>query len=227
MNSLLSNNIADKIGDMIFIEHRFGPGDKLPNEMQLAKELNVSRTSIREAVKLLSSAGVLSVQYGRGTFVTENPGVSPDPLGLSYYEDKEGIVNDWLEVRLILEPEAARLATERASDAEIAEIVRIAGNMDDVLTPDDAYRNEDTEFHSLIAKAAHNEVIKRFVPVIQKSIIYSHDDPLKSYPDFKTKNLHSSIARFIALRDGEGAKMAMRYHLLITVDLTKQAYLNK
>jgi DNA-binding FadR family transcriptional regulator len=56
----LSNSVAEKITEMIFLQKRFGPSSKIPNEMQLAEELNVSRTSIREAVKILiaKSAGL-------------------------------------------------------------------------------------------------------------------------------------------------------------------------
>lgn len=65
---MLSQSVADSIRSMITIEKRFRPGDKLPNEMDLAEELNVSRTTLREAVRILAAYDILEVRRGLGTF---------------------------------------------------------------------------------------------------------------------------------------------------------------
>ena len=70
-SKMLSQDVADNIISMITIEKRFGAGDKLPNETELAHELNVSRTTLREAVRILVAYGVLEIRRGNGTFVTE------------------------------------------------------------------------------------------------------------------------------------------------------------
>ena len=119
----ISQNIANEISDMIFLQKKYKPNDKLPNEHQLAKELGVSRTTIREAVKILVANGVLTIERGRGTFVTKKPDSQNDPFGISYIEDKKELVHNWFEMRLILEPANVRMVVERASDEEIQEIL--------------------------------------------------------------------------------------------------------
>lgn len=62
----------------------YKPGDRLPNEMDLSQELGISRATLREAIKVLVSANVLEVKRGIGTYISNPPGVSDDPLGLFY-----------------------------------------------------------------------------------------------------------------------------------------------
>ena len=71
-DKMLSQNAAETILSMITVEKRFSTGDRLPNETELAEELNISRTTLREAVKILTAYGVLEIQRGRGTYVTRD-----------------------------------------------------------------------------------------------------------------------------------------------------------
>ena len=71
-DKMLSQNAAESILSMITVEKRFSTGDRLPNETELAEELNISRTTLREAVKILTAYGVLEIQRGRGTYVTRD-----------------------------------------------------------------------------------------------------------------------------------------------------------
>lgn len=70
-NKMLSQSIADNILSMITIEKRFSVGDKLPNELELSEELNVSRTTLREAIRILVAYDILEIRRGKGTYVTE------------------------------------------------------------------------------------------------------------------------------------------------------------
>lgn len=70
-NKMLSQSIADTMLSMISIEKRFSAGDKLPNENEVSEELNVSRTTLREAIRTLVAYNVLEIQRGKGTFVTQ------------------------------------------------------------------------------------------------------------------------------------------------------------
>ncbi len=84
---ILSQKVAEDIRQMI-LDKDLKPGDKLPNEIELTATINVSRSTIREAIKILVSTNVLEVKRGRGTFVTDNPGVSKDPLGVEFMEEE-------------------------------------------------------------------------------------------------------------------------------------------
>ncbi len=82
---LLSEKIEENIVDLI-VKGFFKPGDKLPNELQLSEELNISRATLREAIKTLESRNVLEVRRGIGTFIAEVPGLSKNPLGSEFID---------------------------------------------------------------------------------------------------------------------------------------------
>lgn len=120
-NKMLSQSIADTLLSMITIEKRFAMGDKLPNENELSAELKISRTTLREAVRILVAYGVLEIQRGKGTFVTKTALEQKPDLG--QLSDIKVNAKDLYEMRLIFEPEAVYLATIRGTDAEIKRIL--------------------------------------------------------------------------------------------------------
>jgi len=213
----ISQNIANQISDMIFLQKKYKPSDKLPNEHKLAEELRVSRTTIREAVKTLVANGVLTIVRGRGTFVTAQPGAQNDPFGISYLEDKKSVVNNWFEMRLVLEPANIRMAVERATDAEIQEIIACEKECSEAIISGKQYSLEDQRFHAAIAKATHNSVIELMLPAIEAAIseaintaVYIGCHNLAS--DNALTN-HRIIAHFIEQRDADGAALAMYCHI--------------
>lgn len=213
----ISQNIANQISDMIFLEKRYGPNDKLPNENKLAEELGVSRTTIREAVKTLVANGVLTVIRGRGTFVTANPNAQNDPFGISYLEDKKNLVLNWFEVRLILEPANVRLVVERASDEEIQEIIACEQKTAQLILSGESYAKADQQFHAAIARATHNSVIELMLPAIESSVYDAiHTATYTGTRERAAENAltnHRNIAHFIEKRDADGAALAMYYHI--------------
>lgn len=213
----ISQNIANQISDMIFLQKKYRPNDKLPNEHKLAEELGVSRTTIREAVKTLVANGVLTIDRGRGTFVAAQPAPQNDPFGISYLEDKKSVVRSWFEMRLILEPANVRMAVERASDEEIQEILIRESECAERILSQMPYSEADQRFHSAIAKATHNSVIEAMLPAIEASI----SDAINTAVYVGTQKLsaenaltnHEKIANFIKQRDADGAALAMYYHI--------------
>lgn len=215
----LSHSVADAIAKMIFLKNRFLPGDRIPSEMELAKELKVSRTSIREAVRLLIAKGVLEIRRGKGTFVTAAPAVTDDLLNIAMVEDHRLLVRDWFEFRLILEPESARLATFRASPGELDAIEHYERLAAAHLGENEVFDEADAQLHIAIAKATHNQVIERLVPFLQDSVAearrrsrYMH----KVTPDPVAKNAvvtHREVIQYMRKGDSEGAGVAMAYHI--------------
>ena len=84
----LSQNIADKIKTKI-MTGEFALGSKLPNENELMDDLNVSRTTIREAVKILISKNILYIERGKGTYVAAIPGLADDPYGFEFIPEEK------------------------------------------------------------------------------------------------------------------------------------------
>ncbi len=87
-------------------------GEKIPNEYELASRFGVGRSTIREVVKSLVTKGILEVRRGAGTYVVGTSSAADDPLGLEKFTDKYKLALELFEVRLMLEPEIAALASE-------------------------------------------------------------------------------------------------------------------
>ncbi len=119
-NKMLSQSVADSILSMITIEKRFSIGDKLSNEIELSQKLNVSRTTLREAIKILVAYNILEIRRGKGTYVTKK--AFEQPQDLEQLCAAKVNAKDLYEMRLIFEPEAAYLAAIRGTDAEIKRI---------------------------------------------------------------------------------------------------------
>ena len=114
----LPEKTADAISDMIY-RNNYRVGAKLPNEIDLAREFEVSRNTVREAIRILVSRNVLEVKRGSGTFVSARLGLTDDPLGLSLICDKKKLVRDLIQIRLMIEPKMASMAAEYATFDEI------------------------------------------------------------------------------------------------------------
>lgn len=153
----LSDAVAIELEKRI-LEGSLKPGDRLPSERDLATEMGVSRPSLREAVHKLAAKGLVQTRHGGGTVVTdrlEAPFVSP------WQEMLKGhplLQSDLLEFRHMLEGEAARLASERASDADIERIGAAFAALDAAYEKSDmaACADADVAFHQAIADASHN-----------------------------------------------------------------------
>jgi len=213
----ISTSVANRISDQILLEKRYVPDQKLPNEHELAEELGVSRTSIREAIKTLVANGLLRVERGRGTFVCGHLHSPEDPFGVSYMEDKKKVAIHWFEMRLILEPNIVRLACERGTDAEIHHILECEKETRALIEQGRDFSQADQRFHGAIAKAAHNDVIERLLPAMSSAIedilrtsLYSGGAERSRLNALEN---HRTIARFIEQRDGDGGTLAMYYHI--------------
>ena len=125
----LSQQTADRLYTMIVVEHRLSPGEKLPSEVELARELGVSRTTLREALHVLVSQKILEARRGRGTFVTDQAAQVND-YGFSHLDQVRGELKDLFELRAIFEPSAARLACLRATEEEMADILARGEDVD-------------------------------------------------------------------------------------------------
>lgn len=210
----LAESVANHIASMIGTEHRFAVGEKLPNEIALSRELSVSRTTLREAIRILSAHGILNVRRGRGTFVLRSQELSGD-YSLDELEAVRPDLKDLFEMRLIFEPQAAFYAAKRATEHELEQILYF-GNLEEqkILNREDRTETEQS-FHKSIAKATHNEFMNRLVPILYRAIgtgvllSNTNGEILRD-----TLNDHHMIMEFLSRRDAEGAKTAMKLHLI-------------
>src|SRR6187455_689858 len=121
----LTDEAILRIKEMI-VSGQLGPGDRLPREADLAETLGLSRNSLREAVKALSLMNILDVRQGDGTYVTSlDPNLLLDALTFVVDFHRDDSVLEFLRVRRILEPAAAAMAAQRATQDEIHAMQRI------------------------------------------------------------------------------------------------------
>ena len=221
-NVMLSEKVADQILKMITLEKRFNLGDKFPNENELAEELGVSRTTLREAVKFLIAHNVLEIRRGKGTFVANNKELNED-YGFSELDNLLLGAMDLFEMRIMFEPSMARYAVERATDEDVAEIVRLGEILQKPITDPHARTEYDQEFHFAIARATKNEFVVKILSIIYAGIEVERVFSLvtKEVNQYTVVD-HTLIMEFIKSRDAAGAEAAMRMHILHAYDLTKK-----
>lgn len=211
----LSDSIAEDILAMITIEKRFLPGGQLPNEIDLSTELNISRTTLREAIRILVTNGILEIKRGKGTFVKNN--IDLNDTMQSFNELAHARINakDLYEMRLIFEPEAAYYATLRASDAELIRILKYGKEIERKINQGQDRTDVEQKFHQEIAKATHNEFIDKLMPIIFQAIDQGVKLSQKNELVIKdTINDHQMMMEFMEARNPEGARSAMRIHIL-------------
>ena len=165
----LTQQTAQRLYGRIVAEGGLAPGDKLPNELDLSRELGVSRTTLREAVRMLVAQGVLEVRRGKGTFVSARV-EDIDDFGFTGLRRVKGQLRDLFELRSIFEPQAARLACRRATAEERADILARGKEVEDCIRSGADRTRADAAFHAAIVRATHNEFMVRLLPLIQRAV---------------------------------------------------------
>lgn len=211
---ILAETIADDILAMITIDKKFAPGDKLPNENELSSELGVSRTTLREAIRILVAHNVLEIKRGKGTFITNNPNFY-EHFNLSELSSIRLNIKDLYEMRLIFEPKIAYYAAKRATDKDLERIIYYGKLEEEKILKNEDRTEVEQAFHNSIAKATHNEFMDKLMPIIYKAIykgvILSEDNPILIQD---TINDHKMVMDFLSKKDAQGAETAMKLHII-------------
>ena len=214
----LAQQTAEGLYARIVAEGQPGPGEKLPNELELSQELGVSRTTLREAIRSLVTQGVLEVRRGKGTFVSERVGEIED-FGFGGLEQVKGQLRDLFELRSIFEPQAAKLACLRATEEELADILEKGAAVEACIRAGRDRVEADGAFHAAIVRATHNEFMVRLLPLIHRAVYTAvgtgeHGEQLAA----DTLRDHALLLEFFRRRDGAGAGHAMAIHMRHAMD---------
>ena len=218
MKGNLSRQTAEKIYRLVVAEKKLAPGDKLPNEVELSRELGVSRATLREAIQALTVQRVLEVRRGRGTFVSQRVEEIED-FGFGTLDGVRGKLRDLFELRTIFEPRAAALACARAGEEELAEILSLGRKVEECIRSGRDRTQADRDFHAAIVRSTHNEFMMRLLPIISQAvetavISGAHGDRLAQ----DTLRDHALLMEFFEKRDPAGAEHAMAIHMLHAVE---------
>jgi len=205
--------VASQIHRLI-AEGHLEPGDRLPPERELAETFGVSRTSVRDAIRVLEMRGLVEPRHGEGTLVRRVPVdaiVSPlaDALAAS-----KGLTADLFDMRKMLEPPLARAAALRATTDDVQALEEIVARHADRVRIREIAIAEDNAFHYRIAAAAKNQVVLRVMDVVMDLLKESRARSLQG-PGRSEKSLegHRRILDAIARRDPRAAAEAMRLHI--------------
>jgi len=216
-NKSRSERIVSQIKSLMF-EGKLNPGDKLPPERELAEIMNVSRTSVREAIKTLSAMGLVIIRKGHGVFVGEaNLGSVINKVGDALILKKEEI-EQLFEIRKVLETQAAQWAAERATEEERLYIDRLVSQAKDACQNSDTraevITNHDTIFHNAVIDASHNNVLGMVMGGLMEALMKVRAKTMQ-VPGRVSQSIidHEEIARAIKSGDGKKASDAMLYHI--------------
>ncbi|MEQ1954621.1 FadR/GntR family transcriptional regulator [Mesorhizobium sp. CN2-181] len=202
------------------------PGDALPREDELCAMLGVSRTSVREAVKVLSAKGLVESRRRAGVRVLPRDNWRLlDPVVLGWHpaiQDDEELVSGLLEARRIFEPAAAELAARRATAADLAEIERaLVGMRNNISHNLNAVCQADLAFHKSVIVASHNVVLKGLVGMLgialRATFLVTNANPLMDAQS-RALSAHVAVLEAIRVRDTAGARSSMNRLLDIAAD---------
>lgn len=211
----VAEKIIARIGD-----RGLQPGDKISTEKELTEYFGVSRSTVREAIRLLVSRNVLETRHGSGTYVSESKGVVPDPLGLDLLHDKFKLTWDLLEIRLLLEPHLAYAAAVNATDEQLECLEKLCDEMDFRSEKGLDRREVDTNFHMKILEASGNLVASNLHPILEKAVdMFIQYTARGSTPE--TEATHREIMEALKQRDPQWAGDMMRMHLIYNRNLLR------
>jgi GntR family transcriptional regulator, transcriptional repressor for pyruvate dehydrogenase complex len=225
----LALGLVDALGERIR-DGRLAPGDKLPTEAAVMAEFGVSRTVVREAISKLQAGGLVETRHGIGTFVV-GPGDSSafriEPQQLATLRDVVAV----LELRIGIESEAAGLAAQRRSDANLAAMRAAVQAFAAAVEEGRDAVAADFQFHSEIARATQNEHFAGLMATLGAQIIprarlepADAIDPQRQAYLRRVNAEHESIVDAIAAQDAEAARAAMRTHLANSRERRRRAF---
>ena len=212
-------------------EGRLRPGDRLPTEHELVEMFQVSRSSVREALRSLVTLGMIETRPGRGAIVAAKAQV---PLASMPRHDLDNLERqalfDLLEVREALETKAAVLAVERATEQDIAALRRLHEAVVRDVEAGRSYFKNNAAFHRAIADAAHNPLLADTIAHVGGQVRAYRERLMREITAMPKQDVreHAAIVQAIASRRPERAIEAVSAHLrsfaaLVSQELTRHA----
>jgi GntR family transcriptional repressor for pyruvate dehydrogenase complex len=210
------NKVYEEVAKQIerLILEKLQPGDKLPSERELAEMLQVSRSSIRDAIRSLELTGLVEPRQGAGTIVRELSAESLVNPFANALKRRQELVSELLDFRKMLEPPLAARAATHASPDEISEMEEILQRQEGTLSHGEASIAEDAEFHYSIALASGNSVVLKVLDILMDLLRETRERSLQlqGRPQRSLAG-HRRILAAIKRHDAEAAKDAMRRHI--------------
>jgi GntR family transcriptional regulator, transcriptional repressor for pyruvate dehydrogenase complex len=197
------------------------PGNRLPSERELAEGFQASRISIREALKRLEAAGLVTVKVGSGVFVAQMDSKPMSESLFSILRIQNGTIDDLTEARLTFEPSVARLAAEKATLEDIATLEENTRQAEMAIKSDLSAYEWNIEFHSLIAQATRNLTITLTMKTMLDVMKDMSSDIAKANPPqsvnkfaYMAVRVHKEIVRALKEKDSQRVYNLMQKDIL-------------
>jgi len=210
------NKVYEEVAKQIerLILKKLKPGDKLPSERELAEILQVSRSSIRDAIRSLELVGLVEPRQGAGTIVRERSAESSVNPFTDTLKRRQELVTELLDFRKMLEPPLAARAATHASAEDISEMEEILQRQEEKQDQGSVASAEDAEFHYSIALASGNSVVLKVIDTLMDLLRETRENSLQVLGrSQKSLAGHRRILAAIKRHDAEAAKSAMRRHI--------------
>lgn len=211
----LSDSVIDAIKEMI-VDDGFKPDDKFYSENELTKQLKVSRSSVREALRILEVTGHVSVKQGKGIFVTDAEGQKFIAFS-TWLKNNEQSIKDNFEVRLIIEPKAAGRAAEQADPSDIKTMEEACSEFSQFAKDHNTEKviQCDRTFHRVLAGATKNKTLHVLMKSMTTSLPNGWISSLYT-PGRIEKTIHEHGDILEAIKNGNktDAENAMTRHLI-------------
>jgi len=196
------------------IKEKISPGQKLPSERELALLFDVSRISIREALAILETKGLVERKVGGGTFSTGTANFAVTSL-VQEVAKKRDMIKEPMEVRRVLEPQLARLAATNITDKLLLKLKTNMNRQKQKLSKGQDITDLDREFHFTIAKAANNSIFLGLVEALRYALEETRAKSLHATGGMKASYQgHEAIYDALKSRDPDAAEKAMAVHMV-------------
>ncbi|GAB6180459.1 FadR/GntR family transcriptional regulator [Desulfotomaculum defluvii] len=217
--------IVEQIKQMI-VHGDLNPGDKLIPERELAEKLEVGRSAVREAYRALEAIGIIEIKPGEGTFVREMGFKSmTDIMSLAVQTGKNSIF-ELLELRKIVEVEAAALAAQRRTEEDIQMIKKALDEMEKDIQKGNLGDISDIKFHYTICAAAHNSLLNKLMSSISETMkreMVTVREKLYRVPGTPTRLLEEHKKIFEAIIKGD--ELEARKTMFINLDNAEKGFM--
>jgi len=205
---------AEEVLTQHIVSGELSPGSYLPPEQELCQKLGIGRSTLREAVSVLQSKGLVERRHGVGVRVIDQSQQAASQMLQLMLRRQRASDGDLLEMRRLYESQAAAWAAERATATDLKTIRATLDGMHAAKDTPEEYARMDLDFHRAVAASTHNEVLRLFVETIRTLL---HDAILANLKtDFRpdrTLQYHEQVFDAIQRKDADEASRAMAQHL--------------
>ncbi len=211
----LHEDIVEQVRDLVrdgSLKH----GARLPPEREMAERLQVSRSSLREAMRALELQGIVASRPGAGTFINTGQFDAMAAVIASCLADSQHTAQDVFEMRRLLEPGIAALAAERATEEDICHMQAALDEQREQVERGESGVAGDTAFHLAMARATYNAALMKVVMAVADALHQSRDRSLQTAGRAQSSLAsHQAMLELVRCHDSDGAREEMEHHISV------------